>query len=67
MKRSIATVAAVLAVLVLGVAWHLWGPTRVPDGQPALVSLVSANFAGFQRDFNENANKVRVVVMLSPT
>ncbi len=67
MKRSFAIVVVVLAVLALYVAWHLWGPGRVPGGQPALVSLTPANFEELQLDFNDNANKVRVVLLLSPT
>ena len=67
MKRSVAIVAVVLVVLASYVAWHLWGPSKVPEGQPALVSLSPANFAELQREFNDNPNKVRVVLLLSPT
>ncbi len=67
MKRSVAIVAVVFVVFASYVAWHLWGPSKVPEGQPALVSLAPANFAEFQRQFNDNPNKVRGVLLLSPT
>jgi hypothetical protein len=67
MKRSIVIVAVVLALLVPGAAWYLWGPAQVPDGQPALVALTPGNFAELKKEFNDNATKVRVVVLLSPT
>lgn len=67
MKRSVVFIAVVLVLLFSGVASYLWGPTQVPDGQPPLVALTPGNFAELKKEFNDNATKVRVVVLLSPT
>ncbi len=67
MKRPIAFVAVALVVVGGALAWNLWGPAKSPEGQPALMWLEPSNFAQLQEKFNANANKVRMVLLLSPT
>jgi hypothetical protein len=67
MKRSAVIAAFVFSLLASAGGWYLWGPAGVPAGQPPLVSLAPANFADLQQAFNENAGKIRVVALLSPT
>jgi hypothetical protein len=60
----------VLAVLIVGFvsafAWHQ-SIQRVPDGQPSLVTLDAAGLAALRADFNQAADRVRIIVLLAPT
>ncbi len=67
MKKRLLVAAAVIILLVAAVGWHLWGPSRVPAGQPPLTTLDSTNLTILQDAFNEASNQVRVIVLLSPT
>jgi hypothetical protein len=58
----------VLAGFLLGLAvYYVYGGSAVPAGQPSLVSLNSSNLAALKESFNQSAESVRVIVMLSPT
>jgi hypothetical protein len=57
----------IIAVLLLAVAFYLWGSSHTPAGQPALVSLNPTNVAEFQRSFNAAAASTRIVLLVSPT
>jgi len=66
MKKGL--VAAALALGLLGyAAYSEYGPRAVPSSQPALVRVDSGNFATVRAQFNEAADRVRVVTLLSPT
>ncbi len=67
MKKQLILAAAVIFLLLAGIGWHLWGPSRVPPGQPPLVTLDSTNLAKLEQAFNEASDRVRVIVLLSST
>jgi hypothetical protein len=54
-------------VLAAAGAYYVYGGSSVPEGQAALVRLNSANFPDLKHEFNAASDRVRVVVMLSPT
>ncbi len=69
MKRKrviLISVAVVIASALLAVYYFYLGST-VPNGQPPLARLNSSNIGSLKNAFNESANSVRVIVMLSPT
>lgn len=57
----------VFAVVILAVAFYLWGSSSTPPGQPPLVSLNGGNISEFQRSFNASVSDTRIVLLLSPT
>jgi hypothetical protein len=63
-KRSVWLVVAI-ALLVVG--FYLWGSSRTPSGQPALVLLSQSNVVEFQESFNAANEYTRVVLLVSPT
>lgn len=67
MKKTFSILGGVVGVAVLLAAWIAWGPSHAPTGQPPLVSLDAANFSQLQKAFNDDADKIRVVALLSPT
>jgi hypothetical protein len=58
---------AVLAVLLGAFAYYLWGERHAPAGQPPFATLDTASLDTLRSDFNAHADKVRIVVLLSPT
>lgn len=59
-------------VLLLGVVafvifWYFWGWSRTPKGQPTLTSLAPSNLDQFKHEFNNSADRTRLVLLLSPT
>ena len=67
MKRTLLILGVVVVAVILLAAWLAWGPAYSPAGQPALVSLEPGNFNQLQEAFNSDADKIRVVALLSPT
>lgn len=67
MKKGFSILAALVFVGLLALVWHFYGGTRVPAGQPALVSLTSTNFEELRAAFNVASGEVRIVLLLSPT
>ena len=63
--RRVALVVVIVALLAL--AWYAWGPSHPPQGQPALTSLNNDNFSSFKDSFNEASDRIRIVLLLSPT
>lgn len=61
------TLWVILAIVLLAVAFYLWGSSKTPLGQPPLVSLKQSNPADFQQAFNAAARDTRIVLLLSPT
>jgi hypothetical protein len=57
----------VIALLAVGMYWYYWGSSRTPPSQPPLTSLTPSNLDQFQRVFNDAADRVRLVLLLSPT
>lgn len=66
MKKLYAGGAVVLALL-LWVGFCSLAPRNTPTGQPGLVFLSPENFSTWQEQFNANADKIRVLLLLSPT
>ena len=58
---------ALLAVLLGAFAWYLWAERHPPAGQPPLVTLDTVNLDTLRGEFNGHADKVRIVILLSPT
>jgi hypothetical protein len=61
--KYVLLLAAVALALFLG--WYFWG--SAPRNQPALTSLSPANFEHFKQEFNNAADRPRLVLLLSPT
>lgn len=66
MKKKLVPIVAI-AIILLFLAFYLWVPGSVPQGQPPLAKLTSANIAPFTSTFDADANQPRVVLLLSPT
>ena len=64
LKYALSLLALALAFFVF---WYLWGWSRSPQGQPPLTSLTSGNLDQFKREFNNAADRNRLVLLLSPT
>jgi len=56
-----------IAAVVLGAGWYLYGGSSVPQGQPALLRLSSNNISSLKDAFNSSASSIRVLVTFSPT
>jgi hypothetical protein len=67
MKKRLGVVVALMCAGLLLLAWHYYGGTKVPAGQPPLVSLTSGNFDQLRAAFNAASGDVRIVLLLSPT
>ena len=67
MKKRYAMLAALVVFVSLSFGWHYYGGSRVPAGQPALISLNAQNLDGLRAAFNAASDDVRVVLLLSPT
>ena len=61
--RSLAIVVAVLLLIV----YYFYLGSTAPVGQQPLVRLDKTNIDSLKESFNESADSVRVIVMLSPT
>jgi hypothetical protein len=66
-KRIIRIALVALLALVVFAIFYLYVGSTVPAGQQPLVHLNSSNFDSLKKSFNESADSVRVMVMLSPT
>jgi len=66
MKR-LGVVAALICAGLLALAWHYYGGTKVPSGQPPLLLLSPGNFDELRTAFNATSGNVRIVLLLSPT
>ncbi len=65
-KRAVFAAAVILFFLALA-AVSLWGPSSVPRGQEALLTISQASFNGFENAFDSDADVPRLVLLLSPT
>lgn len=65
-NRRLGGLAAVL-IVILGMAWFLVRPGDTPVAQPPFVTLDSGSFETLRADFNRDAGRTRLVVLLSPT
>ncbi len=67
MKKFLIITLAIAVMFVGLLALYLYAGTTVPTGQQPLTRLNDSNFSSLKDAFNESANSVRVIVMLSPT
>lgn len=67
MKRTIAILALAAAVVLGVVAYAEYAPRETPPGQPPLGRLHASNLDTLQQAFNDAAEQVRVLTLLSPT
>ena len=56
-----------LGVVAFVIFWYFWGWSRTPKGQPPLTSLTPSNLDQFKNEFNNAADRTRLVLLLSPT
>ncbi len=66
-KPVIYGLVAVVGAIVSLVVYYLYFGSTVPTGQQPLVRLDNSNIESLKTSFNDSADSVRVVVMLSPT
>lgn len=59
--------AMVAAGIVLGIVYFRYGTNYTPPGQPGLVALERTDFQKIYRQFDEAADRTRILVLLSPT
>lgn len=66
-KHVIYGLVALVGAIVLFVVYYLYLGSTAPTGQQPLVRLNNSNMESLKKSFNESADSVRVIVMLSPT
>ena len=66
-KPTLIGVAAVASLCAAAIAWMIFAPRRVPEGQPPLTVLGSDSLPAFRDAFNGNGGEARVLALLSPT
>ena len=66
-KRIIYGSIAIVVAVVLLIVTYLYLGSTAPAGQKPLVRLDDSNIDSLKKSFNESADSVRVIVMLSPT
>jgi len=64
-RKYVLCFVAVAFALLLG--WHFLWSARTPDRQPPLTYLTANNIDQFKLQFDGAAQKVRLVLLLSPT
>jgi hypothetical protein len=67
MNRRFAIFVGVIAALAAVMGWYLSGERRVPAGQPPLGILSASSLEALRADFNRDADRTRVILLLSPT
>ena len=67
MSRRFAIFVGVIAALAAAMGWYLFGERRVPEGQPPLGILSASSLEALRADFNRDADRTRVILLLSPT
>lgn len=66
-KHVIYGLVTVVGAIALVVFYYLYLGSTAPTGQQPLVRLDNSNIDSLKKSFNESADSVRVIVMLSPT
>jgi hypothetical protein len=69
MKRKHVIYGLVAVVIAVGlfVVYYLYVGSTAPTGQQPMVRLDNSSIDSLKKSFNESADSVRVIVMLSPT
>jgi hypothetical protein len=66
-RRSRIVLVTLAAVVVAALLWYFYGPRYVPEGQPPLATLRADRLEALRADFNRDAGRTRIIVLLSPT
>ena len=66
-KHVIYGLVALFIAVGLFVVYYLYVGSAAPTGQQPMVRLDNSNIDSLKKSFNESADSVRVIVMLSPT
>jgi hypothetical protein len=66
-KHLIYGLVVVVVAIVLFIVYYLYLGSSAPSGQQPLVRLNNTNIDSLKKSFNDSADSVRVMVMLSPT
>ena len=66
-KYLIYGLLGVVGAIVMFVVYYLYLGSTAPTGQQPLVRLDNSNIDSLKKSFNDSADSVRVMVMLSPT
>ena len=66
-KRIIYGSLAIVVAVPLLIVYYFYLGSTAPVGQQPLVRLDKTNIDSLKKSFNESADSVRVIVMLSPT
>ncbi len=64
-RRKIVILETAIAFVFL--VFYLYGGSTTPKGQQPLVRLNNSNLASLKNAFNDSANSVRLLVLVSPT
>jgi hypothetical protein len=67
LKTRTLVIVVLFAGLFGAFGWYLWAERHVPAGQPPLATLDVASLETLRGEFNVQADKVRIVILLSPT
>ncbi len=67
MSLRTALLLATAAIVMIFVARFYFSGHQVPAGQPALAEINGASLAILKSDFNQNSDRLRLILLLSPT
>ena len=66
MKRTWSIVLAAVIVAILA-AVYITRTGHAPAGQPSLVEMNGSTLSALKAEFNQTSDKLRVILLLSPT
>ena len=66
-SRRRTAAAAIVVAICAAVAWYLFGSRPTPEGHPPLGRVTAASLETLRADFNRDADRVRIILLLSPT
>ncbi len=67
MSLRTALLLATAAIILLLAARFCFSGHQVPAGQPPLAEMNSESLAILKSDFNQNSDRLRLILLLSPT
>ncbi len=67
MSLRTALLLATAAIILLLAARFYFSGHQVPAGQPPLAEMNSESLAILKSDFNQNSDRLRLILLLSPT
>ena len=66
-KHRRTLILSALCALGLSAGWFYLSGHATPSEQAPLASITQRSFSSFKEEFNDSADRVRLVVLLSPT